>query len=267
MTTRPKILVMGILNATPDSFYDGGRWDSVRAAVDAGLAMIDDGADILDIGGESTRPGAHSVSADMEMERVLPILTALRAHTDIPISIDTTKAIVASAALQEGASIINDISALRFDENMASVIAHAGCRVVLMHMRGTPRTMQQAPSYENVVDEVTAFLLERARAAQEAGIPAESIIVDPGIGFGKTVKHNVALLQGLPKLAATGYPVLVGLSRKSFLGRLSNLAVDERLEATIAANTAAILGGARILRVHDVKEGRRTADIAGALRA
>jgi len=230
------------------------------------LSMIEDGADLLDIGGESSRPGAEPVSPQQELTRVLPVLEGLRARTAIPISIDTTKASVAKATLHAGADIINDITALRFDPEMARTISDARAKVILMHMQGTAKTMQLEPHYNDVVKEVSDFLMERAKYAQAAGIPPSHIILDPGIGFGKLLEHNLSLLRQLPKLASCGYPVLVGLSRKSFLGRLLDLPVTERLEGTIAANTAAILGGASIIRVHDVKEGRRTADVAVLLK-
>ncbi len=261
-----RVLVMGILNVTPDSFYDGGRLFDVNTAIEAGLSMIEDGADLLDIGGESNRPGAGPIPPQQELTRVLPVLEGLRAKTAIPISVDTTKASVAQAALHAGADIINDITALRFDPDMAQTVSETGAKVVLMHMQGKPQTMQQEPHYADVVKEVRDFLTERAEYAQAAGIPPDHIILDPGIGFGKLLEHNLALLQQLPKLASCGYPVLVGLSRKSFLGQLLDLPVTERLEGTIAANTAAILRGASIIRVHDVKEGRRTADVAVRLR-
>ena len=261
-----RVLVMGILNMTPDSFYDGGRLLDVDTAIQAGISMIEDGADLLDIGGESSRPGAEPVSPQQELTRVLPVLEGLRAETTTPISIDTTKASVAKATLHAGADIINDITALRSDPEMARTISEAGAKVILMHMRGTAKTMQLEPHYNDVVKEVGDFLMERAKYAQTIGIPSDHIILDPGIGFGKLLEHNLSLLRQLPKLASCGYPVLVGLSRKSFLGQLLDLPVTERLEGTIAANTAAILGGASIIRVHDVKEGRRTADVAVLLR-
>lgn len=261
-----RVLVMGILNMTPDSFYIRDCPFDVNTAVEAGLSMIQDGADMLDIGGESSRPGAAPVSHQQELARVLPVLEGLRAETTVPISIDTTKASVAEAALDAGADIINDISAMRFDPNMATIVSKANAKVVLMHMQGTPRTMQQQPRYHDVVEEVSEFLMERAQYARAAGIPPHHIILDPGIGFGKLLTHNLSLLRQLPKITGCGYPVVVGLSRKSFLGQILDLPVTERLEATIAANTVAILGGASIIRVHDVKEARRTADIAVRLR-
>ncbi|MFC2095219.1 dihydropteroate synthase [Candidatus Bipolaricaulota bacterium] len=261
-----RVLVMGILNVTPNSFYDGGRLSDANAAVEAGLSMIEDGADILDIGGESSRPGVEPISLRRELARILPVVEALRTLTTIPISVDTTKASVAESALKAGANIVNDISALRFDPAMAETISKAGAKVILMHMQGTPQTMQREPYYDDVVKEVHGFLMKRAGHAQAAGIPSERIILDPGIGFGKLLEHNLALLRRLPELAARGYPVLIGLSRKSFLGQLLGLPAPERLEGTIAANSIAILGGASIIRVHDVKEGRRTADVAARLR-
>jgi len=263
---RTRVLVMGILNVTPDSFYDGGHAFEPNAAIELGLAMIADGADMLDIGGESSRPGALSVTAEQELARVLPVIEGLRGQSDIPISVDTTKSSVAKASLRAGADIINDISALRFDPAMAETIAAARARVILMHMQGTPETMQQHPAYDDVVEDVRTFLTERAQFAESAGISSDRIILDPGIGFGKQLQHNLALLQQLPKLALCGYPLLVGLSRKSFLGEILDVPAAERLEGTIVANTLAILGGTSIIRVHDVKEGRRTADVAVRLR-
>ncbi len=258
---------MGILNVTPDSFYDGGRLFDTEAAVATGLAMVGEGADILDIGGESSRPGSQPVSAIQERSRVLPVVERLRSRTHVPISIDTTKASVAEPALRRGATIINDISALRFDPDMARVISEYDAQVVLMHMSGTPLTMQDEPKYSDVVTEVRDFLLERAAAAEAAGIHHDRIILDPGIGFGKTLDHNLLLLRHLPELCSHGYRVLVGASRKSFLGKLLDLPPDERMEGTIAVNAVAVVNGASILRVHDVKEGRRTADVAVHLRS
>jgi len=261
-----RVLVMGILNVTSDSFYAGTRIADSAAAIKAGLLMLENGADMLDIGGESSRPGADPVSADQELDRVLPVMEGLRSKTTLPLSVDTTKASVAKAALQAGADIINDISAMRADPDMAGIIAEYGAKVILMHMQGVPQTMQKEPHYSDVVSEVCDFLRHRAEAAQAAGILADRIILDPGIGFGKQLEHNLALLRQLPKLASYGYPVLIGLSRKSFLGQLLDLPASQRLEGTIAANAVAIIGGASIIRVHDVKEGRRTADVAVRLK-
>ena len=261
-----RVLVMGILNVTPDSFYVGSRTIDTESAIKAGLSMIEHGADIVDIGGESSRPGAPSVSVEQELHRVLPVIEGLHDRTSTPLSIDTTKAHVANAALQAGATIVNDITAMRGDPAMERTIAEAGAAVVLMHMQGTPGTMQEEPHYTDVVSEVFDFLLQRAESAEAAGIAPDHIILDPGIGFGKSLEHNLALIRALPKLASCGYPVLVGLSRKSFLGLLLDQPSSERLEGTIAANAIAIFGGASIIRVHDVKEGRRTADVAVHLR-
>ena len=261
-----RVLIMGILNVTPDSFSDGGRFLSPDAAVERALAMEKEGADIIDVGGESSRPGAEPVPVEEELRRVLPVLERLRGKLRIPISIDTTKAEVAEAALRAGASIVNDISALRFDPAMAPLVAKFGAGLVLMHMLGTPKTMQQAPHYEDVVTEVRDFLAERAQYAQSQGIPREAIAVDPGIGFGKTVEHNLELLRRLPELVELGFPVLVGPSRKSFIGAILGFGVEERLEGTLAACAVAVVRGADILRVHDVKEVRRAADLALHLR-
>jgi len=264
---RDRVLVMGIVNVTPDSFHDGGRCLRAEDAIERALRMVEDGADIVDVGGESTRPGSRPISASEEMHRVLPVVEGIRARSPVHISIDTTKADVAEEAIRLGAGIVNDVSALRSDERMSEVAAHAGTFVVLMHMQGTPETMQREPIYVNVVEEVRSFLAERIRIAVETGIPEERVFIDPGIGFGKTLDHNLALIRDLGRLAELGRPVLVGLSRKAFLGAILDAPSDERIEGTIASNTAAILNGASIIRVHDAKEGRRTADVAVRLRS
>lgn len=258
--------VMGIVNVTPDSFADGGRYLDSEKAIAHGIALASQGADIVDVGGESTRPGARPVSAAEEMGRVLPVIRGLRRTLSIPISIDTTKADVARAAVDEGADMVNDISALRFDPAMAPLVAAAKLPVVLMHMLGTPRTMQQSPRYQDVVEEVKEFLRRRIRFALEAGVSAERIIIDPGIGFGKNLDHNLALLRGLPSLASLGQPLLVGPSRKTFVGKLLDAGPEDRLEGSLAAAVAAVLAGANIIRTHDVKESRRAIRIADALR-
>jgi dihydropteroate synthase len=263
---RDRVLVMGIVNVTPDSFYDGGRFARQEDAIERGVRMADEGADIVDVGGESTRPGSRAVPAQVEMDRVLPVVEGIRRRSPVCVSIDTTKADVAEEAIRLGAGIVNDVSALRSDGRMATVVARAGAFVVLMHMQGSPETMQRDPTYSDVVEEVRSFLDRRTRFAVEAGIPEERIFVDPGIGFGKTLEHNLALLGNLSRLVELGRPVLVGASRKAFLGAILDATPDERIEGTIAANTAAILGGASIIRVHDAKEGRRTADVAARLR-
>ena len=266
MKRRDRVLVMGVLNVTPDSFYDGGRYGRSEDAIQHGLRMAKEGADIIDIGGESSRPGAQSISPTEELDRVVPVVEGIRRRSDVLLSVDTTKAPVAAEAIARGASMVNDISALRFDPKMAEVIGGSRAFVILMHMLGTPKTMQIAPSYTDVVAEIKAFLAERIEVAVNLGIERDRIIIDPGIGFGKRLEHNLALLKGLSSFATLDAPILVGLSRKSFLGKLLDLPPEERLEGTIAANAIAIINGADIIRVHDVKEGRRTADVAYRLR-
>jgi len=267
MRNRDRVLIMGVLNVTPDSFYDGGSYASAPAAVAHALTMVADGADIIDIGGESSRPGAAPVPAEIELSRVLPVITGIQENSDVLISIDTTKSEVAREAIRAGARIVNDISALRFDPQMGPLIADTGAYVVLMHMQGTPRTMQNDPTYTDPVAEIKGFLKERIEAAIEAGIPRSRIFIDPGIGFGKRLAHNLAILRGIPSFKELGAPVLIGLSRKSFLGEILDLPVEARLTGTIAANAIAIRNGADIIRVHDVKEGRQTAEVACRLRA
>ena len=258
--------IMAILNVTPDSFYDGGRRLEPGKAIADGIEMAAAGAEVIDIGGESTRPGARSVSADEESERVLPVIRALRGSVSIPISIDTTKSSVARAALAAGADIVNDISALRLDPDMVGLVAAAKAPVILMHMQGTPRTMQAAPRYDDVVREVGDFLALRIQYAMERGVERDKIVVDPGFGFGKTLEHTLALLRGLPALAALGQPLLAGVSRKTFIGKILGLEPAERLEGSLAAAVAVVLGGANIIRAHDVKETRRAVRIADAIR-
>jgi dihydropteroate synthase len=259
-------VVMGIVNVTPDSFYDGGkRFDSARAAAD-GFQMIEAGAEVLDIGGESTRPGAQPVSLDEELRRVLPVIRELRKRSSVPISVDTYKEAVARAALDAGADIVNDISSLRFDPAMAALVARTGVPVILMHMQGVPQTMQREPRYQNVVDEVRDFLAERVRSASLAGIAREQIIIDPGIGFGKTLAHNLALLKDLHSLKSLGQPLLIGVSRKAFIGKILNSAAPEqRLEGSLAAAVMAALRGANIVRVHDVSETVRALRVTDAI--
>ncbi|AIE86756.1 dihydropteroate synthase [Fimbriimonas ginsengisoli] len=261
-----KLLLMGILNVTPDSFSDGGRYQNASDAVRFALQMIEDGADLIDVGGESTRPRAEPVSLDDELRRVLPVVEELSAG-GIQVSVDTMKPEVARRALAAGARVINDVTALREPE-MREICAGAECTVCLMHMKGEPRTMQESPAYEDVVSEVREFLLGAAHQAEAAGVKREKIWLDPGIGFGKTVEHNLALLRNLDKLVETGYPVLVGVSRKSFLGKFSGtgvLPVEERLPGTLAAQVLAQAQGARIIRAHDVLEARRAIDVASAI--
>ncbi|MDH7515210.1 MAG: dihydropteroate synthase [Bacteroidota bacterium] len=255
---------MGIVNVTPDSFYDGGRcFDRVKA-VEHALALLEEGADLLDIGGESTRPGASPVSVDEEIARVLPVIEGVRRHSAAPISIDTRNAPTAEAALDAGADIVNDISALRHDPAMTALVARRGVPVVLMHMRGTPETMQIDVWYDDPVAEIRRFLEERVSAARQAGVV--DVIVDPGIGFGKRVSDNLALLRGLDELTLLGCPLLIGVSRKSFLGRITGRNTRDRLAETLAACVIAALNGATILRVHDVREVRAAVAIAEAVR-
>jgi dihydropteroate synthase len=267
-----RTLVMGILNVTPDSFSDGGKFLDPQQAVEHALEMESAGADLLDIGGESTRPGSHGTSAEEELARVIPVLQALRGVLSIPISIDTRKADVAEAAIAAGASIINDISGLKTDPRIAEVAARHGVPLILMHMRGEPCTMQKAPFARNVMKDVIQGLRASIRKSRKAGVPKSQIIIDPGIGFGKSFQQNYELLQKLPELAKLGYPLLVGTSRKGFLG--ASLARDgkpappeERMWATAATVTASILGGAHIVRVHDVAEMAQIARVADHLLA
>jgi dihydropteroate synthase len=245
---RPHALVMGVLNVTPDSFSDGGKHGEPSAAVAAGRAMAAAGAAIIDVGGESTRPGADPVTAAEELARVLPVLEGLR---DLPLSVDTRHAEVAARALDAGAVVVNDVAA-GADPGMLPLVAERGAAIVLMHMRGEPGTMQDAPRYEDVVAEVEEFLLARAAAAESAGVARDRVMLDPGIGFGKTAAHNWALLGALPRLVRHGYPVLVGVSRKRFLGAATGRDVGDRDPATVAAVALCAKAGAAVVRVHDV---------------
>jgi dihydropteroate synthase len=262
-----RVLVMGILNVTPDSFSDGGVFLDPQRAVERALCMIEQGADIIDIGGESSRPGSEPIPADVECDRVLPVIENLRRETEIPISIDTCKADVARRGLEAGADIVNDITALRHDDGIADLVARTGAGLVLMHMRGTPKTMQANTEYADVVAEIRDFLLERARTAGEAGVPRDRIVLDPGIGFGKSVEGNFEILARLRELVETGYPVLVGPSRKSFIGSVLSRPVGDRVWGTAAAVAAAALAGAAVVRVHDVAEMTDVVRIADAVRA
>jgi dihydropteroate synthase len=257
---------MGVVNVTPDSFSDGGEFLDADTAIAHGIQLAADGAAILDIGGESTRPGSDPVPEDEELRRTIPVVEGLAGEDGgWEISIDTTKAVVAEAALEAGASIVNDVSALRFDPAMAGLIADRGARCCLMHMLGEPRTMQSDPRYEEVVSEVKAFLEERLAFAVAEGVPEENVWLDPGIGFGKTVEHNLELLRRLDEIAAIGRPVVIGTSRKSFLGKLAGgRAEHERLPGTIATSVVALERGARIFRVHDVAQVADALAVAGA---
>ena len=252
LPTATRCLVMGVVNVTPDSFSDGGRYLDPDAAVAHGQALAAEGADLLDVGGESTRPGAGGVTEAVELERVLPVVEGLAASAGVPVSIDTRKAAVAAAALSVGAAMVNDVSAGRHDPELLAVAAQNKVPLVLMHMRGNPATMQDDPSYDDVVAEVEAFLDERCQAAEAAGVDHDALVVDPGIGFGKRDRDNYALLDDLARLTRLGHPVLVGTSRKGFIGRALDAPVDQRLEGTAATVVWAVQRGARIVRVHDV---------------
>ena len=261
-------VIMGVINVTPDSFSDGGNFTAASAAVDHGLRLVDEGAEILDIGGESTRPGAVPVTAEEELRRVLPVIEGLAAKTGAALSIDTSKASVARAAVAAGAEIINDVTGLQGEDGMARVAAESACAVVLMHMRGTPRTMQEDPHYDNVVTEVAAYLTERIVAARAAGIASDRIAVDPGIGFGKTVEHNLQLITGLGSFASLGHPVLLGVSRKSFLTTAAGCSeVSERDLPTAVLSAIGYGLGARIFRVHAVRPNVQSLRLAEALSA
>jgi dihydropteroate synthase len=256
-------LVMGVVNVTPDSFYDGGRHADPRAAIAHARQLVEEGADLVDIGGESSRPGAEPVAADEELRRVLPVLDGLQ-DVGVPISVDTTKPEVMGAVLARGAAMINDITALA-SPGALEAVARSEAAVCLMHMQGSPRTMQASPSYGDVVAEVREFLAGRARACVAAGVAQDRIVVDPGFGFGKTVDHNLALLAHLDAIAALGYPVLAGWSRKSSLGRITGRPAEDRLAASLAAGLLAVERGARIVRVHDVAATRDALAVLGAV--
>ncbi|NOZ73803.1 MAG: dihydropteroate synthase [FCB group bacterium] len=257
---------MGILNVTPDSFSDGGQYLNPDAAIEHGLQMEKDGAHILDIGGESTRPGAMPVAVEAEIQRVIPVIKGLREKSSIPISVDTYKSEVAQAALEAGASMINDISGLNFDPRIVDIAAQFDCPVVVMHIAGTPQTMQNNPVYTDVVTDIVAFFEIQVERLIRKGLKDENIIVDPGIGFGKRVEDNFVLLNRLSEFQELGFPVLVGPSRKSFIGVTLDLPVDQRLEGTLAAVSVAIIKGARVVRVHDVRETVRTVKIVDQIR-
>jgi dihydropteroate synthase len=262
--TPPPFTVMGVINVTPDSFSDGGAFLDSASAIDHGRALVRQGAAILDVGGESTRPGAEPVPAGEETRRVAPVIEALR-DTGAQLSIDTSKEDVARAALDAGATYVNDVTAFRAAPGIAALVAERGADCCLMHMLGEPRTMQRDPRYGDVVDDVKAFLSERLAFAVREGVPEERIHLDPGIGFGKTMEHNLALLRRLDELLELGRPLVIGTSRKSFLGRLTGREVDERLPGTIATNVLALARGATIFRVHDVGAVRDALTVAAAV--
>lgn len=254
-------LLMGILNVTPDSFSDGGKFDRIDSAIQYANKMESEGADIIDIGGESSRPGAEPVGLMEEIDRVIPVIEKIRDNSEIVISIDTYKSKVAEEALNAGANIINDISGMQFDSKMVKVVSKYNVPIIIMHMLGNPQNMQKDPSYENVTREIISFFEDRIKYCVDNGIDKQNVIIDPGIGFGKTAEHNFTLIRELKKFESFKCPILVGPSRKSFIGRTLNLPVDQRVEGTAAAVTASIINGANILRVHDVEEMNRVIKI------
>jgi dihydropteroate synthase len=260
-----RTLLVGVVNVTPDSFSDGGEFHDAGDAVAHGRRLAEAGADVLDVGGESTRPGADPVPVDEERQRVLPAVEELAEAIDVPVSVDTQKAPVAREALEAGAEIVNDVTALRGDDDMADVVADHGAGLVLMHMQGTPRTMQEDPTYGDVVDDVRGFLEKRARVAEDAGVDPEAIVVDPGIGFGKTLDHNLELLRNLDAFRGLGYPVLLGHSRKSFIGDVTGAPVDEREPGTVAVTAWGVSRDVDLVRVHDVERNRQAADLVDAI--
>jgi dihydropteroate synthase len=257
-------VIMGVLNVTPDSFSDGGRFDRVDAALEHAMEMVAQGAHIIDVGGESTRPGAQAVSVEQELERVIPVIETIRQNSDIPLSIDTSKPQVMQAAVDAGANLVNDVNACRTD-GAVECCAELGVPVCLMHMQGEPRTMQQHPVYENVVEDVVAFLRERVSVCIDAGIERDCIIIDPGFGFGKSLQHNLQLLQGLERICALDLPLLVGFSRKSMFGAILDRPVDERLFGSLAATVIAWQKGARFFRIHDVAATRDALKVCTAV--
>lgn len=271
MDLSARTRIMGILNVTPDSFSDGGAFVSsgmidYGKAVEHALKMAEDGADIIDIGGESTRPGSARVALAEELDRVLPVIDGIKKHSSVVLSVDTNKAAVARAAAEAGASIINDISGGSLDPEMLDAVRQTGAAFIIMHMKGTPADMQVAPVYKDVVAEVKGVLAERAKMALDAGVSPDKIMLDPGIGFGKTVAHNLALINRLDTITALGYPVVLGVSRKAFIGKLTGAeAPSDRVEGTIASSVIGIVRGASILRVHDVKAVRRACLVADAV--
>jgi len=256
---------MGVVNVTPDSFSDPGLYFDKDRAVEKGLELEKQGADILDIGGESSRPGSDPVSEEEELKRIIPVISELRERTKVLISVDTTKAKVAEEALAAGADIVNDISAFRFDDRMPLLISDTGAPVILMHMKGVPKTMQSNPYYEDLYQEIRCFLEERIATATAYGIQREKIIIDPGIGFGKSMRHNLAIINNLHFLENLDRPILLGISRKSFIGKILNLPPQERSEGTIASAVISVLKGAHILRVHDVERVKRAITVAEAI--
>ncbi len=260
-----KVLVMGVLNLTPDSFYDGGRYTREAKALRRVEEMIGEGADIIDVGGESVRPGAELINLDEELSRVIPVIEKVRRLFPVTISIDTYKAEVARQAIEEGAEMVNDISGLRFDPDLRKIVAGYGVPLILMHIKGTPKNMQDNPRYHSLMEEIISYLRKSIKLAEESGVDPARIIVDPGIGFGKTTAHNLEILRRLEELKSLDKPILVGISRKSFIGNVLGLPQEERLEGGLAATSMAVSGGARIVRTHDVKPTRQAVDMVQAI--
>jgi dihydropteroate synthase len=260
-----KVAIMGILNLTPDSFYDGGRYTQEEKALVRVEEMVSHRADLIDIGGESTRPGATKVSTEEELRRIIPVIGKIKELFEIPISVDTYKAQIAQEAIEAGADMINDISGLRFDSELKQVMAKYKVPLVLMHIKGTPGDMQNNPYYDSLLGEIISYLRESIVIAKEAGIDEERIVIDPGIGFGKSAQHNLEIINKLSELKSLGRPILIGVSRKSFIGNVLNLPLQERLEGSLAATCLAVTQGARIVRTHDVKETRRAIDLTQAI--
>lgn len=262
-----RTLVMGVLNVTPDSFYDGGRYHKLDDAVAQGLRMAEEGADIIDVGGESTRPYSDLLPVDEELKRVIPVIETLSREIDLPVSIDTYKSEVAIRALEAGAAMVNDISAMRFDPAIGNVVAATGVPIVLMHMRGTPKNMQINPTYEDLLGEIVDFLREATEKAVSMGIKRDLIIIDPGIGFGKSFDDNLIILRGLGRFTSLGYPILVGTSNKSFIGHVLGVSVESRDTGTMATIAAAVMNGAHIIRAHNVRAAKETVTIIDAIKA
>lgn len=257
-----KPLVMGILNVTPDSFSDGGKYNNLNKAINHAIRMEGEGADIIDIGGESTRPGAKPVDIEEELKRVIPVIEGIRKRSNIIISIDTYKSVVAAKAISAGAGLVNDISGLRFDKNMVRIVSESKVPVIVMHMLGNPQNMQSDISYANLMKELILFFEERVSVLTANGVNKINIILDPGIGFGKTIDHDLTIIRELNRIVDLGFPVLVGPSRKSFIGNILNLPTEDRIDGTAAVVTAAIMNGSRIVRVHDIKEMLRIVNMA-----
>ena len=260
-----RTLVMGVLNITPDSFSDGGLFYKPEKAIEHGLRMAEEGADIIDVGGESSRPGSDPVPLDEELKRVVPVIEGLASHIQIPLSVDTYKAGVAEQAIEAGAQIINDISGIRFDPHIPAVAARYDTPLIIMHIKGTPKTMQQDPSYENLMGEIIDYLREGIERAEQGGVDPNQVILDPGIGFGKRVEDNLMILNRLDELNVLGRPLLIGTSRKSFIGAVLDLEVDQRAIGTLATVAVSVLKGAHVVRVHDVAPARQAVDMVDAV--